>query len=142
MWFLKFAIVIEDVRMIMSKPEEDEKREYRIDMEIVVDAYDEGERAMGWYCYLQDKITFPFKARVINKVKASPSKKDEIVIISGMADEEECFKTMFVVAESNDCEFEIPLEKIYPVYADRNIDNATLEAIEDWHYWINRGYCF
>ncbi|MBI3687632.1 MAG: hypothetical protein HY241_09940 [Actinobacteria bacterium] len=25
-------------------------------MEIVVDAYDSGERAMGWYYYLQDTI--------------------------------------------------------------------------------------
>jgi hypothetical protein len=40
--------------------ETDESREYRIEMEIVVDAYGEEERAMGWYCYLQDKLTFPF----------------------------------------------------------------------------------
>ena len=32
-----------------AKPEKDEVREERIDMEIVVDAYDEDERAMGWY---------------------------------------------------------------------------------------------
>lgn len=32
------------------------EREHRISMEIVVDAYDSGERAMGWYYYLQDTI--------------------------------------------------------------------------------------
>src|SRR4051794_23405584 len=34
-----------------AKPEKDEVREERIDMEIVVDAYGEEERAMGWHCY-------------------------------------------------------------------------------------------
>jgi endonuclease I len=36
----------------MTKIERDENREERIDMEVVVDAYDEEERAMGWYYYL------------------------------------------------------------------------------------------
>jgi hypothetical protein len=33
------------------KPKRDEAREERISMEIVVDAYNEVERAMGWYYY-------------------------------------------------------------------------------------------
>jgi hypothetical protein len=41
----------------------DPEREHRIDHEVVVDAYDSEERAIGWYYYLQEKITFPFKAR-------------------------------------------------------------------------------
>jgi endonuclease I len=45
----------------MSKVERDENREERIDMEVVVDAYDEEERAMGWYYYLAENINFPFK---------------------------------------------------------------------------------
>ena len=36
----------------MSRVETDEVREHRIDMEIVVDCYNEDERAMGWYCHL------------------------------------------------------------------------------------------
>ncbi len=28
--------------------------ENRIEMQIIVDTYDESEAAMGWYCYLQD----------------------------------------------------------------------------------------
>jgi hypothetical protein len=38
-------------------------REERISMEAVVDAYDSGERAMGWYYHLDRKIKVPFKAR-------------------------------------------------------------------------------
>ena len=47
----------------MSKVEKDKDREYRIDMEVVVDAYDSEERAMGWYYYVSDDCDFPFKAR-------------------------------------------------------------------------------
>ena len=40
----------------------DTAREDRIEMEIVVDAYNSEERAMGWYSYLQDALSFPFTA--------------------------------------------------------------------------------
>jgi endonuclease I len=33
----------------MARIKKDEERENRIDMEVVVDAYDSEERAMGWY---------------------------------------------------------------------------------------------
>ena len=46
----------------MERVEKNEEREHRIDYEAVVDAYDEIERAMGWYYYLEGKITFPFEA--------------------------------------------------------------------------------
>jgi hypothetical protein len=39
--------------------------ENRIEIEIVVDAYDESERAMGWYYCLQDNLAMPFKAECI-----------------------------------------------------------------------------
>lgn len=38
--------------MIKDKQTLDPEREQRIAMEIVVDAYDSQERAMGWYYYL------------------------------------------------------------------------------------------
>ena len=37
----------------MAKPTRDKEREQRITMEIIVDAHDSQERAMGWYCYLE-----------------------------------------------------------------------------------------
>lgn len=36
----------------MARPKKDRSREDRIAMEIVVDAYDEDERALGWYYFL------------------------------------------------------------------------------------------
>lgn len=44
----------------MSKIKKDKEREHRIDMEVVVDAYDSEERAMGWYYYVSDECDFPF----------------------------------------------------------------------------------
>ena len=55
-----------------SKPKKDEAREERISMEIVVDAYDEGERAMGWYYYLEDKLHTPFLTRCVKVRAISP----------------------------------------------------------------------
>jgi len=39
--------------MVKVKQTLDPEREKRIDMEIVVDAYNQQERAMGWYYYLE-----------------------------------------------------------------------------------------
>ena len=50
-----------------AKPVRDEARQRRIAMEIVVDAHDEGERAIGWYSYLEDKLVFPFLTRCIKE---------------------------------------------------------------------------
>ena len=42
-----------------TKPQKDEEREERIMMEVVVDAHDEDERAMGWYYYLEETLNAP-----------------------------------------------------------------------------------
>lgn len=40
----------------MSKIEKDDDREYRISMEVVVDAYGPEEQALGWYYYLEGNM--------------------------------------------------------------------------------------
>lgn len=62
----------------MSEVKQDHVREERIDMEVVVDCYDDQERAMGWYYYLQDKINFPFKAKWVSRQK--PKGRDVTVL--------------------------------------------------------------
>jgi hypothetical protein len=54
-----------------ATPEKDEDREYRITMEIVVDAYGEEERALGWYYYLQEKLVVPFRVRCVEEREVS-----------------------------------------------------------------------
>jgi hypothetical protein len=44
----------------MDKVEKDEEREHRITMEAIVDCYGPEERLSGWYCYLDDRLAFPF----------------------------------------------------------------------------------
>ncbi len=58
-------------------------------MEIVVDAYGEEERAMGWYYYLADKLQFPFKATCIAERTVSPLSVGDLVEVVKMAPEDD-----------------------------------------------------
>ena len=125
----------------MGRVEKNAEREHRIDYEIVVDAYDEYERSAGWYCHLESNIAFPFKAKVIKASGISPLKEGEEVLVLEMADQDECDDNMFVQIEWDGRKFGVPLEQIYPVNKS-DVDEDTLNAIEDWHYWVDIGYCF
>jgi hypothetical protein len=122
----------------MPRVEKDEAREYRIDMEIVVDAYDEEERALGWYYYLEDELRFPFRARCIVERRTSPLKAGEEVQVVGMAPEDDCMHEMFVEVQWSGRTLGVPLSQLEAIEAD----SETREAIKDWHYWIARGYQF
>lgn len=106
----------------MSRVETDEAREHRIEMEIVVDCYGEVERAMGWYCYLQDKLTFPFLARCIARRATSPLKVADEVEVLRMAPDEECEREMFVVVrwegEGEGEGLAVPLSQLKVIHAD------------------------
>jgi hypothetical protein len=115
--------------------ETDETIEERISMEILVDAYEAEEQAMGWFYYLQDTITFPFKAKCITKRKTSPIKVEQIVEAIGMADEEDCMHEMFVEIYYEDDVLSIPLAQIEAI----DVDEETQQAIGDWHYWVRSG---
>jgi len=78
------------------EPKRNETREKRIDMEIVVDAHDQGERAMGWYSYLEDTLHFPFLTRCISERATSPLRIGDEVEVVGMAPVDECEREMFV----------------------------------------------
>ena len=111
--------------------ETDEVREHRIVMEIVVDAYDEQERAIGWYYYLEGKLNFPFLVRCAARRSTSPLKVGDEVEVIGMAPVEECEHEMFVeMAWDDDNSLAVPLSQLEVIDAD----DATREAIEDWLY--------
>lgn len=124
----------------MSRAQTDEAREHRIHMEIIVDCYNEDERAMGWYCYLQDKLTFPFLARCIAKRATSPLKVGDEVDVLGMAPEEECEREMFVVMRWEREGLAVPLSQLEVIHAID--DGETEQAVEDWRYWSRKGYRF
>jgi len=122
----------------VTRTDKDEAREYRIAMEIVVDAYGEEECALGWYYHLESQLHFPFKARCVTKRGISPFKVGEMVRVVGMLPEDDCMHEMFVEATWSDRTLGVPLSQLEPVDAD----DETREAIEDWHYWVSMGYRF
>ena len=121
-----------------SKPQKDEAREERIEMEIVVDAYDEEERVGGWSCYLEDKLNVPFHARCIEEREVSPLKVGDEVDVTGMSPESDRLREMFVTIRWDERDLAVPLAQLEVVKADK----PTREAVADWHYWVAMGYQF
>src|SRR5262245_50946068 len=120
-------------------PKRDETREERISMEIVVDAYDEAERALGWYYYLDGKLNFPFLTRCIKERATSPLRAGDEVEVVGMASEDKCMREMFVETPwEHRRTLAVPLSQLQVVHGREE----TRQAVEDWHYWVEIGYEF
>ena len=119
-----------------------EEREQRIANEAIVDAYGPEEQAMGWYYYLQDRITFPFTAVCDTARQISPLRVGDEVEALGMAQEDECEREMFVLIRwghrASDA-LAVPLSQLA---VGAPADEATDEAAADWRYWTARGYRF
>ena len=122
----------------MRKPRKDVVREERIENEAIVDAYGPQEQAMGWYYYLENKLSFPFRAKCIASKITSPLKKGEDVEVLGMASEDACAKDMLVFVGWQGRKLAVPLVQLTAVIPD----DSTVEAIGDWHYWVAQGYQF
>ena len=122
----------------MPKPKLNRAREHRITYEIVVDAYTSDECAIGWHCYLDDKLRFPFKAKCVAAREISPLKKGERVEVLGMAPADDCMREMFVLVRFAGRELGVPLAQLEPISAGA----ATREAVDDWRYWVAMGHAF
>lgn len=119
----------------MRNVKEDKLRENRISMEIIIDCRNE-EQAMGWYYYLEGALQFPFTAKGIAKRAISPLREGDIVEVQGMAPEDECEHEMFVNIRREKGIVAVPLSQL----EGKKVTGKTKEAIEDWRYWVNRGY--
>jgi len=113
-------------------------REARIRDEIIADARDGSEQAMGWYYYLDDALRFPFEAHCVAERGISPLQKGETVSVLGMAPEAECDHEMFVRIQWQGRSFGVPLMQLKAAKGDAR----TRQGIEDWHYWVGQGYIF
>lgn len=122
----------------MAKREPDEAREHRIAMEVVVDAYGPEEQAMGWYYYLDDKLTFPFQARCLQERSISPLRQGEEVIVDSLAPTDDCLHEIFVLTTWQGRSLGVPLAQLEAVGTDED----TEEGVSDWHYWVDQGYEF
>lgn len=122
----------------MPKVDKNEEREERIRMEIVVDAYDRHERAIGWYIYLEETIRFPFEAQCIEEREVSPLEEGETAQVVGMSSSKASESEMVVTIEWMDRELGVPLAQLEPI----DVDPDTEQAVADWHYWNGRSYTF
>jgi hypothetical protein len=123
----------------MVRIREQPEREDRILFEIVVDAYNESERAMGWYYYLQEVLEFPFTARCVSRRATSPLEVDSEVEVFGLALEDDCMSEIHVFVKygkKSKLELAVPLAQL----ACLSENAKTRQAVEDWHYWVERGY--
>ena len=125
-------------RQRMKKPRKDQIREDRIHHEVIVDAYGAEERAMGWFYYLENQLRFPFEARCIAANIVSPLSKGETVQVLRMAPEESCSADMLVLIRWQGRKLAVPLSQLAAI----DVDQSTVGAIRDWHYWIAQGYLF
>jgi len=122
----------------MASRRVNKEREDRIANEIVVDAHDSEEQAMGWFNYLEDQMHFPFTAKCIAARPISPLHVGDDVEVTGMAPENECEHEMFVMMPWEKKGLAVPLAQLKVTDADEQ----TIQAIEDWHYWVKQGYEF
>jgi hypothetical protein len=122
----------------MAKANQNKQREQRIQQEIVVDAYGAEEQAMGWYCYLEDQLHFPFRAQCTGQRAISPLRKGQEVEVVGLAPADECESEMFITVTWEKRSLAVPLAQLEPMQADQ----ATRQAVADWHYWVEQGYEF
>ena len=119
----------------MKRPKRDPVREDRIHSEAIVDASPD-EQAMGWYYYLEGKISFPFRARCLAANAVSPLQTGETVEVLRMGVEDVCEHDMLVQIRWQGRNMAVPLSQLAAIDPDESTD----EAVGDWHYWVAQGY--
>jgi hypothetical protein len=122
-----------------KKASTNKAREDRIAFEAIVDAYGAEEQAMGWYYYLESKLSFPFTATCIGEREISPLKKGDEVEVIAQASEDECMREMFVKIRWERRGLAVPLSQLKHI---RSTDAETVEGVEDRHYWVEQCYEF
>ena len=110
--------------------------EQRLRAEIVVDAFGPEEQALSWYYYLTEHLRVPFRARCVGAQPASPLRVGDKVEVRGMPAEDVCEHEMFVNIAWQGRLLAVPLRQLEGI----GVDDATEQAIEDWHAWVDRGY--
>ena len=103
-----------------------------------MDAYGPEEQSMGWYYYLEENIHFPFHAKCIASVPVSPLRKGDSAEIRKMASEDSCSSDMLVMIRWKNRSIAVPLSQLKAI----DVDDSTVQAIEDWHYWLAQGNRF
>ncbi len=83
-------------------------------------------------------LAFPFQATCVVEREISPLKLGKEVEVIGMPSEDDCEREMFVTVRWTEDSLAVPLSQLTGV----DVDEETRQAIEDWGYWMDRGYQF
>lgn len=89
---------------------------------------------MSWYYHLGETLAFPFSARW----------GSDIIQVTEMASGEDCEREMFVMVryqgKTGDNTVVARLRDIQPLdEVNDEFEEETVQAVEDWHYWVARG---
>lgn len=105
---------------------------------IVADCHDNDERAMAWFYYIAEEISYPFRAKCISEMPSSPLLQDELVEVKDIASAETCEQTIFVQISWKNRSLSVPLEQLQGI----DVSEVTQTVIEEWRYWADQGYSF
>lgn len=108
-----------------------DEMQYKIDYEIIVDAYDEYEQSAGWYIYFQETLEFPFTATAQLK-KRDGTDESKRVKITCLSSKEEDFMTDDFNLEMEQGQYLRPVA--YSALSDIKASEETLEAFQIWEY--------
>jgi hypothetical protein len=109
----------------------DEAREHRIDYEVIVDCYDDYEVNMGWYCYFEEGLKFPFDATVQLALRGGKTEEKAVKIVElKSGNEDRPLKLGIVEGTSERVQYISPEAIISVKTTDEN-----LEVLNDWLYW-------
>ena len=113
----------------------DEEMQYKIDYEIIVDAYDDYEQSMGWFYFFEEALEFPFKATAQLK-KRDGTTESKLVKIVGLSSKEEDFMSSDFSMEMEQGQYVRPVA--YSALSNIRASDETLEAFQVWDFHWRR----
>ncbi len=112
--------------------EQDDACEHRINYEIIVDAYDDHEVAMGWYIHMNDNLEFPMQAKVKLRLRGvkTEEKAVQIVEIDPKSETSLTLRLGMTKGKSDRVQYISPEDIVCIQTTEGN-----LEILNDWLYW-------
>jgi hypothetical protein len=80
----------------VARGSDDDDFDERLSLEIIPDAHDSEEQALGWFSYLEEHLQFPFQAGCVAERPTSPLRLGEEVDVIGLPSEDVSEHEMFV----------------------------------------------
>jgi Calcium binding len=107
-----------------------------IDYEITVDAYDDEEVSMGWYCFMSETLEFPFKAVATIKKRNGTIEERTVEVVEDATNGNRFRgETYYVNVDYEGVLMKVEVADLKPINASAN----TLKAITVWKYWVTQG---